>query len=71
MDLMYLLKFILLVNVKRKGDEKMSSVFYYTKESIKNFKELRHLQLVGQEDKILTEEEKKEQGKLNLYLYTI
>ena len=45
----------------------MSSVFYYTKESIKNFKELRHLQLVGQEDKILTEEEKEEQGKLNLY----
>ena len=37
----------------------MSSVFYYTKESIKNFKELRHLQLVGQEDKILTEEEKR------------
>lgn len=45
----------------------MSSVFYYTKESIKNFKKLRHLQLQGQEDKILTEEEKEEQGKLNLY----
>ena len=45
----------------------MSSVFYYTKESIKNFKELRHLQLQGQEDKVLTEEEKEEQGKVELY----
>lgn len=49
----------------------MKSYFYYKIDSIKNFKENRHLQLVGQEDKILTAEEMEEQGKTELYKDTV
>lgn len=45
----------------------MKSYFYYTKESIENFKTKRQLALMGQEDKILSVEEMEEQGKTELY----
>lgn len=45
----------------------MKSYFYYTKQSILNFKNTRRLELRGQENKILSEEEMKEQGKVELY----
>lgn len=45
----------------------MKSYFYYTRESIENFKVKRQLSLMGQEDKILSVEEMEEQGKTELY----
>lgn len=45
----------------------MKSYFYYTKESIENFKIKRQLALMGQEDKILSAEEMEKQGKTELY----
>lgn len=45
----------------------MKSYFYYTRESIENFKIKRQLALMGQEDKILSAEEMEKQGKTELY----
>lgn len=45
----------------------MSSVFYYTRESIENFQTKRQLALMGQEDKILSAEELEQQNKTELY----
>lgn len=45
----------------------MENYFYYTKESIKNFKNKRQLFLMGIENKMLTEEEKIKENKVELY----